>query len=106
MNDIELNQAVAYAAGWMYHDGWHGPNGEADCLPDFCNDYNAIMPLVKTLDGTLKMKFIHTLGLDVLKICPLAGDIWMAQEYDCHQMLTATPRQLCEAYLAVGGADS
>jgi hypothetical protein len=75
-------------------------------IPDYCNSYDAIIPLVKALDGTLKMKFIRTLGLDVLKICPLAGDVWMAQEYDCHAMLTATPRQLCEAYLAVGGADA
>ena len=118
MTDEEINREVAESVGWTgvhmceYDAGpsiqcGYPPNfAYAAMVPDYCNSYDAIMPLVKGLDGTLKMRFIHVLGLDVLKICPLAGDVWMAHEYDCHQMLTATPRQLCEAYLAVGGADA
>jgi hypothetical protein len=99
VTDQEINRAVAESVSASF-------GCSVVIEKDYCNSYDAIMPLVKALDGTLKMKFIHALGLDVLKICPLAGDVWMAQEYDCHQMLTATPRQLCEAYLAVGGADA
>jgi hypothetical protein len=118
MTDQEISRAVAESVGWtdvhMYEDdagppihcGYPPNSTYLARVPDYCNSYDAIMPLVKALDGTLKMKFIHALGLDVLKICPLAGDVWMAQEYDCHAMLTAAPRQLCEAYLAVGGADA
>jgi len=134
VTDQEINRAVAEASGWIpdaknssnvFYKYWtkgsqrmvdpcpkHEDTG-TPCdiwptilLPDYCNSYDAIIPLVKALDGTLKIKFIHTLGLDVLKICPLARDFWMAQEYDCHALIIATPRQLCEAYLAVGGVDA
>ena len=113
MTNEEINRAVAEAAGWRCvkvfewsDDGVRLPkqyHESGECLPDYCNSYDAIMPLVRALRKGKENRFIHALGLDVLKICPLSGDIWMAQEYDCHQMITATPRQLCEAYLAVGG---
>jgi hypothetical protein len=125
MTDEEINRAVAESVGWKWFDHpdvrertktftlpdkWvEKPDGELvfpHAVPDYCNSYDAIMPLVKALRKGKENRFIHALGIDVLKICPLAGDVWMAQEYDCHQMLTATPRQLCEAYLAVGGADA
>ncbi len=106
MNDTELNQAVAYAAGWMYHDGWHSPTGEEpDCLPDFANSYDAILPLVKALKNGKESRFIHKL---VMAIYPEQPDFECMYIFTqtAHQAMTATPRQLCEAYLAVGGADS
>jgi hypothetical protein len=106
MNDIELNQAVAYAAGWMYHDGWHSPSGEEpDCLPDFANSYDAIMPLVKALKKGREQRFVEKL---VNSVYPESANInWqLIHVAYLHALITATPRQLCEAYLAVGGADA
>ena len=100
MTNEEINRAVAYAAGWMYHDGWHGPNGEADCLPDFANSYDAIMPLVKALKKGRENRFADHLFKAVFPHSHIRG--WMFTR-DMHEFITATPRQLCEAYLAVGG---
>lgn len=105
MNDIELNQAVAHAAGWMYHDGWHSPAGEEpDCLPDFANSYDAIMPLVKALKRGREERFAEELFFEVHPDAKMRNG-YLHVAY-LHALITATPRQLCEAYLAVGGADA
>ena len=104
MNDTELNQAVAYAAGWMYYDGWHSPAGEEPYrLPDFANSYDAIMPLVKALKGMQRNRFADHLFKAVFPDHYVKG--WMFTHM-IHALITASPRQLCETYLAVGGADA
>ena len=106
MNDTELNQAVAYAAGWMYYDGWHSPAGEEPYrLPDFANSYDAIMPLVRSLKKGREERFVEKL-LDLVYPDENDTDWELIHISACHALITATPRQLCEVYLAVGGADA
>ena len=101
MNDIELNEAVAYAAGWMYYDGWQAPNGDnPDQLPDFANYYDEIMPLVKALKKGREGRFMEFL---FKLVYPHEYQGEYVYIHCIHEMLTATPRQLCEVYLAVGG---
>ncbi len=105
MNDIELNRAVAKAAGWVYQNGWEAPNGDRPYkLPDFANYYDEILPLVKALKNGRENRFVEKL-IEVVHPDVCIRDNYIHTAY-CHALITATPRQLCEAYLAVGGADA
>ncbi len=117
MNDIELNKAIAEAAGWelVPLDGrvvaghlvmtWKRPDGEKGFpLPDFANSYDAITPLVKALKKGREDRFAEELFFEVHPDDKMRnGYLHIAY---CHALITATPRQLCQAYLAVGGADA
>jgi hypothetical protein len=73
--------------------------------PDYCNSYDAIMPLVKALKNGMENHFADKLVEAVLMRRPSHRDLYVP--ISCtHALITATPRQLCEAYLAVGGADA
>jgi hypothetical protein len=133
VTDQEINRAVAEASGWIpdpknsgnvFYKYWtkgnqrmvdpcpkHEDTG-TPCdiwptilMPDYCNSYDAIMPLVKALKKGREERFVEKL-MDA--ICPEdSGRHWeVAYKCECHALFTATPRQLCEAYLAVGGADA
>jgi hypothetical protein len=114
VNDTELNRTVAEAAGWTQirecEDSFFqgllvGVRGDGVgmAVPDFANSYDAIMPLVKALKGMQRNRFADHLFKAVFPDHYVKG--WMFTHM-MHAYITATPRQLCEAYLAVGGADA
>jgi hypothetical protein len=102
---------IAKLCGWMYKTQDHGDphwchpeiNQVYDTPPDYPNDLNACAEMREAMEPTQRILFIQTLGLDVLKLCPLAGDYWMAQEGDCWAILNATAAQHCEAFLRTLG---
>jgi hypothetical protein len=133
MNDQEINRAVAEASGWIpdaknsgntFYKYWikgsqrmvdpcpkHEDTG-TPCdiwptilMPDYCNSYDAIIPLVKALKKGREERFVEHL-LDLLFPDDSNTDWELIHISACHALITATPRQLCEAYLAVGGADA
>jgi hypothetical protein len=127
MTNEEINRAVAESVGWMMHPSvksvWRTPeqcetnrrligtvsgpwSTESSGPPDYCNSYDAIMPLVKALNKGREEGFVDKL---MRVIYPEEdGVAWRVAYHrtECHALITATPRQLCEAYLAVGGADA
>jgi hypothetical protein len=48
MTDQEINEAVAYACGWIYYDGWNHSDGRNQ-LPNYCSDLNAMHEAEKML---------------------------------------------------------
>jgi hypothetical protein len=117
VTDQEINRAVAESLGWtdvhMYEDDagppihcGYAPNSTyASLVPDYCNSYDAIMPLVKALKKGREQRFVEKL---THMVYPDEGnkDWVLIHISSCHALITATPRQLCEAYLAVGGVDA
>ena len=118
MTDQEINRAVAESVGWKCQSHvreqdkasavmcWIRPGNEdwqAEKIPDYCNSYDAIMPLVKALKKGRENRFADHLFKSVFPNEYVKG--WMFTHM-MHEYITATPRQLCEAYLAVGGADA
>jgi hypothetical protein len=115
MTDQEINRAVAESVGWTQirecEDSFFqgllvGVRGDGAgmAVPDFANSYEAIMPLVKTLKKGRENRFAQKL---YSLIYPDFGTDWeILHVSGCHDLITATPRQLCEAYLAVGGANA
>jgi len=118
MNDQEINRAVAESVGWRHVKCdeesrcageliWVNETAQSWNLPDYCNSYDAIMPLVKALKKGREERFVGRLEELALPMSPTSdGGVWRADKGECHALITATPRQLCEAYLAVGGADA
>lgn len=131
MTDQEINRAVTEASGWIpdaknssnvFYKYWtkgnqrmvdpcpkHEDTG-TPCdiwptilMPDYCNSYDAIMPLVKALRKGREGRFMEFLFKLVYPHEYQAEYVYI---HCIHEMLTSTPRQLCEAYLAVGGADA
>jgi hypothetical protein len=96
MNDQEINRAVAESVSALF--GW-----PVVIENDYCNSYDAIMPLVKALKKGRENRFADHLFKAVFPNEYIKG--WMFTHM-MHAYITATPRQLCEAYLAVGGADA
>jgi hypothetical protein len=133
VTDQEINRAVAEVSGWIpdaknsgntFYKYWtkgsqrmvdpcpmHEDTG-TPCdiwptilMPNYCNSYDAIMPLVKALKKGREDRFAEKLVEAVLMRRPSHTDLYVP--ISCtHTLITATPRQLCEAYLAVGGADA
>ena len=127
MNDQEINRAVAESVSLTcmtteceFCDGCGELGGESDayhcpkckgtgvCSPryigaDYCNSYDAVMPLVKALKGMQRNRFADHLFKAVFPNEYIKG--WMFTHM-MHEYITATPRQLCEVYLAVEGADA
>lgn len=66
-------------------------------VPDYLSDRNAIISAIKTLPAKDHQRFIQILTLDVLKIYPLARDVF------CFAILTAEISQLCETFLRTIG---
>jgi hypothetical protein len=109
--------AIAEALGWEIVTKMMGVNtslifgikpgsGPLDAMrpiPNYLNDLNAMHEAEKILNPSQRVDYLHTLGLDVLKLYPLAGDYWMAQELDCWAMLSATAAQRAEAFLKTLG---
>jgi len=112
MTDGEINRAVADIVGWTQirecEDSFFqgllvGVRGDGVgmAVPDYCNSYDAIMPLVKALKKGREYRFAE-------KLLETTNLGWQSRNGyahigDCYSAITATPRQLCEAYLAVGG---
>ena len=116
MTDQEINRAVAESVGWTQirecEDSFFqgllvGVRGDGVgmAVPDFANSYDAIIPLVRALKKGREERFVEKL-LDLLHPDEAGNDWFFVHLYTCHALITATPRQLCEAYLAVGGADA
>jgi hypothetical protein len=121
MTDQEINRAVAESVGWrLISVGCDGltdvawlPPGALESItafdacgshpPDYCNSYDAIMPLVKALKKGRENRFMEFLFKLVYPHEYQAEYVYI---HSIHDLITATPRQLCEAYLAVGGADA
>lgn len=116
MTNEEINRAVAESAGWTQirecEDSFFqglivGARGDGVgmAVPDFANSYDAIMPLVKALRNGRENRFAEKL---VESVYPEAANTsWeLIHSAFLHALVTATPRQLCEAYLAVGGVDA
>lgn len=122
MTPQEINVAIAEACGFFdiredvtgffgWRKGYHQPTtyykAKENCtlspIPDYFNDLNAMHEAEKTLTPNQQIRFIHNLGLEVLKLCPLAGDYWMAHELDCWTMSRATAPQRAEAFLRTIG---
>jgi hypothetical protein len=93
MTDQEINRAVAESVSASF-----------GCLvviqKDYCNSYDAIMPLVKALKGMQRNRFADHLFKAVFPNTYIQG--WMFTHM-MHEYITATPRQLCEAYLRTVG---
>ncbi len=70
-------------------------------VPNYTENLNDMHDAEKTLTTRQRNLFIYALGLDVLKLCPLAGDYWMAGEVDSWMMTNASARQRAEAFLQV-----
>jgi hypothetical protein len=119
MTNEEINRAIAESVGWKCQSHvreqdrasavmcWIRPGKEdwqAEQIPDYCNSYDAIMPLVKALKKGRENHFADKL-IDTVHPDVFIYDNYIHTAY-CHALITATPRQLCEAYLAVGGADA
>jgi len=131
VTDQEINRAVAEASGWIpdaknsgntFYKYWtkgnqrmvdpcpkHEDTG-TPChicptilMPDYCNSHDAILPLVKALKKGREDRFADHLFKAVFPDHYVKG--WMFTHM-MHEYITATPRQLCEAYLAVGGVDA
>ena len=96
MTDQEINRAVAESVSASF-------GCSVVIEKDYCNSYDAIMPLVKALRNGRENRFAEKL---VESVYPEAANTsWeLIHSAFLHAIITATPRQLCEAYLAVGGA--
>jgi hypothetical protein len=94
MTDGEINRAVAESVSASFECS-------VVIVKDYCNSYDAIMPLVKALKKGREYRFAE-------KLLETTNLGWQSRNGyahigDCYSAITATPRQLCEAYLAVGG---
>jgi len=115
MTDQEINELIAQKHG--YRDihvedgslldgafkgllvGKYGTK-EYDCaIPSYTTSLDSTHEAEKVLTPAQRITFIHALCLDVLKLCPLGGDYWMADELDSWAMSHATARQRAEAFL-------
>jgi hypothetical protein len=97
VTDQEINRAVAESLSASF-------GCSVVIEKDYCNSYDAIMPLVKALKKGREDRFAEELFFEVHPDDKMRnGYLHIAY---CHALITATPRQLCEAYLAVGGADA
>jgi hypothetical protein len=96
VTDQEINRAVAESLSASF-------GCSVVIEKDYCNSYDAIMPLVKALKKGREGRFMEFLFKLVYPHEYQAEYVYI---HCIHEMLTATPRQLCEAYLAVGGADA
>jgi hypothetical protein len=111
--------------GWYYRQGGAGYTNrieeagrytEADALkelvrgepmgvhpiphPDYCNDHNAIIPVIRSLDQGEADAFMRHL------VSALFPDDWRVGSMSlrpnhCFAMIVAEPRQLCDSYLYV-----
>ena len=68
-----------------------------------CPSIDAAQMAFRALTGAQRIKAIQILSLDILRLCPLAGDYFMAQETDVAEIVLATPPQWCEAILKASG---
>jgi hypothetical protein len=113
MTDQEINKAIAESVGWTQirecEDSFFqgllvgvAGDGAGMAVPDFANSYNAILPLLRALKKGRENRFVEKL-IDTVHPDVCIHDNYIHIAY-CHALITATPRQLCEVYLAVGGA--
>ena len=98
MTDQEINRVVAESVSASF-------GCSVVIEKDYCNSYDAILPLVKALKKGRENQFAEKL-LDLVYPDDADTDWELVHISACHALITATPRQLCEAYLAVGGADA
>ncbi len=120
MTDQEINKAVAESVGWKCQSHvreqdrasaemcWIRPGNEdwkPERIPNYCNSYDEILPLVKALKNGREERFMEKL-LDLVYPDSEGADWDLIHTSACHDLITATPHQLCEAYLAVRGAEA
>lgn len=116
MTQEAINRACAELCGWKnvrmhygtmvdarYRDeliGDHEIFGSAWRIPNYTASLDAAQMAFRALHmPRRKAQAIHILSIDILKLCPLAGDYFMAQEVDVCAIMLATPLQWCEAIL-------
>lgn len=101
--DEKINQKAAEACGWQPSPakvGWVSMSGKLSyCVPDYCNDRNALLELYKVIDET-----VHAEWYDFTQeFMRLAVRMWTTETEVCRAMAVEPTRlQVIAALIVLG----